>query len=101
MMDMDNYIETQSRILTSETMALQTIRTIERWDYQSVREFGGSGTSDAIVSGTWKTRNCRRKSAAFLGSLAVKRIPNTRLLEVSFESTDPDLAAKVLECSFE
>src|SRR5271167_5057976 len=26
MMDMDNYIETQSRILTSETMALLTIR---------------------------------------------------------------------------
>src|SRR5664279_1336776 len=26
MMDMENYIETQSRILTSETMALQTIR---------------------------------------------------------------------------
>ena len=29
MMDMDNYIETQSRILTSETLALQTIRKSE------------------------------------------------------------------------
>ena len=28
MMDMDNYIETQSRILTSETLALQTILNI-------------------------------------------------------------------------
>src|SRR5229473_6799675 len=27
MMDFDNYVETQSKILTSETMALQTIRT--------------------------------------------------------------------------
>ena len=26
MMDVDNYIETQARILTSETLALQTIR---------------------------------------------------------------------------
>src|ERR1700758_4985987 len=26
MMDLDNYIETQSRVLTSETLALQTIR---------------------------------------------------------------------------
>src|SRR5271155_4074863 len=28
MMDLDNYIETQSRILTSETLAFQTIQTI-------------------------------------------------------------------------
>ena len=33
---------------------------------------------------------------AFLGSLTVRRIPNTRLLEVSFESTDPVWAAKAL-----
>ena len=41
MMDMDNYIETQSRILTSETMALETIRTLNL-DCQ-IAEFSGSG----------------------------------------------------------
>src|SRR5204862_244083 len=32
----------------------------------------------------------------FLGSLSVKRVPNSRLMEVSFESTDPQLAARVV-----
>src|SRR5215472_13561381 len=30
MADLDNYIDTQSRILTSETLALQTIRNLDR-----------------------------------------------------------------------
>lgn len=93
MMDMDNYIETQSRILTSETMALQTIRTPEV--YMS-GEFGGPGSSDAIASGTLENKKLPPAIGAFLGSLMVKRIPNTRLLEVSFESTNPNLAALIL-----
>ncbi len=93
MMDMDNYIETQSRILTSETMALQTIRKLNESERP---ELGGSGTSDAIVSGTLENKKVPPEIGAFLGSLTVRRIPNTRLLEVSFESTDPVWAAKAL-----
>ena len=33
---------------------------------------------------------------AFLGGLSVKRVPNSRLLDVTFESTDPALAAHVV-----
>ncbi len=33
---------------------------------------------------------------AFLGSLSVKRVPNSRLLDVTFEATDPTLAARVV-----
>ena len=33
---------------------------------------------------------------AFEDSLSVKRVPNTRLLDLTFESTDPHLAARVL-----
>ena len=93
MMDMDNYIETQSRILTSETMALQTIRTP---DVYKSGEFGDPGSSDAIASGTLENKKLPPAVGAFLGSLTVKRIPNTRLLEVSFESTNPNLAALIL-----
>jgi len=32
----------------------------------------------------------------FLGSLSVKRVPSTRLLDVTFEATDPALAARVV-----
>ena len=54
MMDMDNYIETQSRILTSETMALETIRSM-KLDAER-RNLAVPGTSDAIASGTLENK---------------------------------------------
>jgi succinoglycan biosynthesis transport protein ExoP len=37
-----------------------------------------------------------RSLGAFLGRMTVKRVPNSRLLDVTFESTDPSLAARVV-----
>ena len=88
MIDLDNYIETQSRILTSETLALQTI--------QKIPELSTGDDSEAIAAGTLKNRPLPSKIGAFLGSLSVRRIPNTRLMQVSFESTDPKMAARIL-----
>jgi capsular exopolysaccharide synthesis family protein len=93
MMDLDNYIETQSRILTSETLALQTIRNT---GLAANLEFSGGAGSDAIATGSLKNQKLPPEIGAFLGGLTVKRIPNTRLMEVSFESTDPQLAARIL-----
>ncbi len=93
MMDLDNYIETQSRILTSETLALQTIRTTS---LAANPDFAGAGGSDALATGTLKNQKLPSEIGAFLGSLTVRRIPNTRLLEVGYESTDPQMAARVL-----
>jgi len=93
MMDLDNYIETQSRILTSETLALQTIRNS---NLAANPEFSGGGSSEAIAAGTLKNEKLPPEVGAFLGSLSVRRIPNTRLLEVSFESTNPQMAASIL-----
>jgi len=93
MMDLDNYIETQSRILTSETLALQTIRiTGFGLDPNSPLE----SRSDAIATGSLENKKLPPEVGAFLGSLSVRRIPNTRLLEVTFESTDPQAAAETL-----
>src|SRR5256885_447941 len=33
---------------------------------------------------------------AFLGSLSVRRVPNSRLMDVTFESTNPQLAAQIV-----
>ena len=33
---------------------------------------------------------------AFLGSLGVRRVPNSRLMDVSFEATSPELAAQIV-----
>src|SRR5215471_16425098 len=90
--DMDNYIETQSRIMTSETLALQTIRNSGLIPHS---ELPGSA-SEAITSGSLANHKRPPELGGFLGSLGVKRVPQSRLLDVSFESTNPELAAQIL-----
>ena len=92
-MDVDNYIETQSRILTSETLALETIRNT---GLAGNPEFTDGGGGDAIAAGTLKNQKLPPEIGAFLGGLSVRRIPTTSLMEVRFESTDPQLAARIL-----
>jgi succinoglycan biosynthesis transport protein ExoP len=94
MMDLENYIETQSRILTSETLALQTVRNSNLAEHPDFS--GGGPISEAIATGSLENQKKPPEIGAFLGSLSVKRIPNSRLMEVSFESTDPQLAARIL-----
>ena len=92
MVDSDNYIETQSQILTSETLALQTIRNNGLALHP---EFDG-GLSEAVASGNLANKVRPPELGAFLGALSVKRVPNSRLLDVSFESTNPQLAARTV-----
>src|SRR6266481_2076889 len=92
--DLDNYIETQSRILTSETLALQTIRNSGLIPHAEL--LGAAGGSEAITSGNLANHKRPSELGAFLGSLSVKRVGQSRLLDVSFESTDPQLAAEIL-----
>jgi capsular exopolysaccharide synthesis family protein len=91
-MDMENYIETQTKILQSETLAFQTIKSLDLGRYP---EFGG-----AAKSLTWvRVGSAAQRPAilgAFLGRLSVKRVPNSRLVEVQFEAQDPQLAALVV-----
>jgi succinoglycan biosynthesis transport protein ExoP len=91
MMDLDNYIETQSRVLTSETLALKTIRNSGLIPHSEL-----PGGSEAIMSGSLANHRRPPELGAFLGSLTVKRVPQSRLLDISFESTNPDLAAQIL-----
>ncbi len=94
MMDVDNYIETQARILTSETLALQTIRNS---GLAGAPELSSDDVpSEAIATGSLANQKRPPEIAAFLGSLSVKRIPNTRLMEVTYESSDPVQAARML-----
>src|SRR6266849_180030 len=94
LMDLDNYIETQSKILTSETLALQTIRN---GGLSARPEFSSpGGPSEAVAIGSLANQKRPPELGEFLGSLSVKRVPNSRLMDVSFESTDPQLAARVV-----
>ena len=99
MMDIDNYIETQSKILTSETLALQTIRNS---GLSARPEFAApGGSSEALASGSLANQKRPPELGVFLGSLSVKRVPNSRLMDVSFESTDPQLAARIVNAHLE
>jgi len=90
--DMENYIETQSKILHSETLALQTIKALDLGRYP---EFGGNANSLTWAHGAGASRR-PAILGAFLGRLIVKRVPNSRLVEVQFEAEDPQLAAQVV-----
>jgi polysaccharide biosynthesis transport protein len=93
-MDVENYIETQSKILTSETLALQTIRSSglgARAEFASA-----SGPSEALAVGSLENQKRPPELGAFLGSLSVRRVPASRLMDVSFESTDPQFAARIV-----
>jgi polysaccharide biosynthesis transport protein len=95
-MDTEDYIETQAKILQSETLALQTIRTLDLGRYP---EFGGSGKPLAFAQGSAPKRP--PILGAFLGRLGVKRVPNSRLIEVTFTAQDPHLAAMVVNTHLE
>jgi len=90
--DMDSYLETQTKILESETLAFQTIKSLDLGRYP---EFGGTPGELAFGQGG---AGAKRPAilGAFLGGLSVKRVPNSRLIEVRFEAEDPRLAAQVV-----
>ena len=91
MLDLENYIETQSKILTSETLALQTIRTGVLSGIS-----GQDAPSEAIATGNLANQKRPPELGAFLGSLSVKRVPNSRLMDISYEANSPELAAQVV-----
>jgi succinoglycan biosynthesis transport protein ExoP len=90
--DLENYLETQAKILQSETLALQTVKSL---DLERYPEFGGGPNATAFAHNGVVTR---RPSilGAFLGRLSVKHVPNSSLIEVTFEAEDPQLAAQIV-----
>ena len=92
--DMDNYIETQSKILMSDTVALETIRSV---GLQNDPEFGGQPGKPAMDDSSGLANQPEPAVlGAFLGNLSVTRVPNSRLLDVTFSANDPQLAARVV-----
>jgi len=92
-----DYLRTQVRVLQSETLAAQTIRTL-RLDREEA--FAGPPEEDKAAGPVpyEKPLDPARESLLirdFQGSLAVVSIPNSHLVEVRFYSIDPGLAARI------
>jgi capsular exopolysaccharide synthesis family protein len=95
--DDENYVETQMKILESDTLALKTIKSLRLWRYPEFRSSPQEiAELDAFANPSEQPMARPPILGDFLGRLSVKRIPNSNLLQVSFESQDPRLAAMVV-----
>src|SRR6202162_185045 len=93
--DLEDYIVTKSKILQSETLAMQTVKSM---GLDRLPQFGGRPGSPEKAEPAGSDASLMRPPAlgAFLGGLSVRRVPSSRLLDVTFETTDPILAAHVV-----
>ena len=98
----EDFIETRARILKSETLALETIRSLQ---LEVNSEFPTAGEGDIrVVERARDSSRPREKPAIlddFLNRLAVNRVRRSHLLEVEFEAHDPVLAAQILNSHLE
>jgi polysaccharide biosynthesis transport protein len=90
-------LDTEVRILQSDLLALQVIRQL---NLDKRPEFGGHGDQNVqnLVADPLQNDSARVSSllGAFKGGLRVALIPNTRIIEIHYVSTDPQLAANVV-----
>jgi polysaccharide biosynthesis transport protein len=93
--DLDNYIDTQTKIIQSQTLAMDTIRSV---DLPSYPEFGGNPKTLVDAGPNQKEPPIL---ADFLSRLTVSRVPESRLIEVEFAAEDAQLAARVVNAHLE
>ena len=95
--DEENYIETQAKVLESDTLALETIKSLKLWNYPEFRSSPQEIAQLDNLSDPNQQPMARPPILSeFLGQLNVQLIPNSNLLQVSFSSEDPRLAALVV-----
>jgi capsular exopolysaccharide synthesis family protein len=91
-------MDTQTRILQSDRLALEVINNLH---LDQNRAFAGNLAIDPPKPGSIGVQQIdRQREAALLGnfhdSMKVKTVRNTRIIEISFRSPDPVLAASVV-----
>jgi len=92
-----NDLDTEVHIIQSDLLALQVIRQL---NLDKRPEFGGHPDQNQgnLVADPLQTDSRRTSSVlgSFRGNLHVTLIPNTRIIEIHYTSTDPQLAASVV-----
>jgi succinoglycan biosynthesis transport protein ExoP len=90
-------LDTEVRILQSDLMALQVIRQL---NLDKRAEFGGQADQKQpnLVADPLQTDSNHVSAllGSFRGNLHVTLIPNTRIIEIHYTSTDPQLAASAV-----
>ena len=91
-------MDTEVAILQSDLLALQVIKTL---NLDKMPEFGGkpsNGIVDNLAPDPLQADSARTSSllGAFRGGLRVSLKPNTRVVEIHYISTNPQLAASIV-----
>ncbi|HEV2348438.1 MAG TPA: polysaccharide biosynthesis tyrosine autokinase [Terriglobia bacterium] len=85
------YLQTQVKVLQSDNLAWQTIQQLGLAQNPAFAPDASKPSSRSV-----EPRILRGKlMSAFSSAVSVTLVRNTQILQVSFESTDPDLAARV------
>ena len=87
----DTFLQTQVKVLQSDNLAWQTIEQLGL--AQNTAFAPGAASRNGKEADSRITRG--RLMQSFSGNVDVNLVRNTQMMEVSFESTDPDLAARV------
>ncbi|MFZ0478908.1 MAG: polysaccharide biosynthesis tyrosine autokinase [Terriglobales bacterium] len=90
-------LDTEVRIIQSDLLALQVIRQL---NLDRRPEFGGHPDQKPANLGADPLQTDSNRASAVLGAfhtnLHVSLIPNTRIIEIHYNSTDPQLAASIV-----
>src|SRR5712671_1827021 len=91
-------LETQTRVLESDSLALQVVNKLRLDKNPAFAGPSAAAKNPPVLEGP--SRFSPEEEASFIarikGSLSVKNIPNTRLLEIHYKSPDPRLAAEIV-----
>ena len=88
-------LDTEVRILKSDLLALQVIRqlNLDKPPGSAVQAAGNEWSTDALQADPARTAAAL---GSFRGNLQVSLVPNTRIIEIRYRSTDKELAARVV-----
>jgi len=90
-------LDTEVRILQSDLLALQVVRQL---NLDKRAEFGGSSPikQPALAPDPLQQDSARTTALlnGFKGGLSVASIPNTRIIEIRYRSSDPQLASNAV-----
>lgn len=91
-------LDTQVRILQSDSLALQVIKQLNLDKDSGFAPGESAGNPENLTSDSLHIDSARTTAllSGFRGGLRVTRIPNTRILQVDYLSADPKLAANIV-----
>jgi polysaccharide biosynthesis transport protein len=99
--NLETYIETQAQLLMSQTLAMLTIKSLQLEKDPRFNAHPESWLKLVVVMTGGLPGRRPPVLETFLRNLSVKRVPNSRLLDVTYSAPDPKLAASIVNTHVE